>query len=86
LPELRFSRTERYIGLPVSVEKIGIVNSLRGVGRRKSDFPAVWICSEEVGRNGGVGGRRERVVEIDDGATVEDVMVFLVATVSSEGE
>jgi hypothetical protein len=86
LPELRFSRTERYIGLPVSVEKIGIVNSLRGEGRRKSAFPAVWICSEEVGRNGGVGGRRERAVEIDDGATVEDVMVVLVATVSSEGE
>ena len=68
------------------MEKIGIVNSLRGEGRRKSAFPAVWICNEEVGRNGGVGGRRERFVEIDDGATVEDVMVVLVATVSTEGE
>jgi hypothetical protein len=77
---------ERYTGLPVSVEKIGIVNSLRGEGRRKSAFPAVWICNEEVGRNGGVGGRRERDVEIDDGATVEDVVVVLVAKVSIEGE
>ncbi len=68
------------------MEKIGIVNSLRGEGRRKSAFPAVWICNEEVGRNGGVGGRRERDVEIEDGATVEDVVVVLVASVSLEGQ
>jgi hypothetical protein len=65
--------------------KIGIVNSLRGEGRRKRALPWVWIWRLEVGRKGGVGGRRERVVEIVEGASVEGVNVVFVATVAIEG-
>jgi hypothetical protein len=51
-------------------------------------LPCVWICRLEVGRKGGAGGpvgRRERVVEIVEGARVEGWNVDLVATVLIEG-
>jgi hypothetical protein len=76
---------ERYTGRRVVVEKIGMVKSLTGEGRRKRAFPWVWICRLEVGRNGGVGARRERVVEIVEGARVEGVKVVFEPTVVIEG-
>jgi hypothetical protein len=76
-PELRFPRTERYTGLPVSSEKIGISNSFGGDGRRKRAFPVVWIWRVEVGRNGAGGARRKRVVEIVEGASVDGASVLV---------
>jgi hypothetical protein len=61
-------------------EKMGIVRSFRGEGRVKRALPCVWICRVEVGRKGGVGGRRERVVEtvLEVGRMVEGVRVVVV--------
>jgi hypothetical protein len=76
---------EWYTGRPVVVEKIRMVKSLTGEGRRKSAFLVVWICRLEVRRNGGVGTRRERVVEMLEGARVKGVKVVFVPTIVIKG-
>jgi hypothetical protein len=63
--KLYLKQIKRYIKQLITVKNIRIIKSL----------------TSEVGRNGSIGARRERIVEIVKGARVKSVKVVFVLTV-----